>query len=175
MEEISYKPTFAKYLQTLSTVLARSWLKGQELPAWHAPCLKNLHGTCDVSIQELISIKIWVTECRILTLLSWRASRAIESCRRGHMCRLAVHRSVQSSRRDVQRASTHVSEFLVARHSVGRAGVAQHCALYRCRDRGAEVGVLLSRVSCACSCENNESLRVVVESYRRRIGFTWKG
>jgi hypothetical protein len=33
IERRRYQLTFAKYLQTLSTVLARSWLKGQEFPA----------------------------------------------------------------------------------------------------------------------------------------------
>jgi hypothetical protein len=49
--------TFAKYLQMLSTVLARSWLKGQEFPAWQAPCRKNLQGTCAVSMQIIVSIE----------------------------------------------------------------------------------------------------------------------
>lgn len=41
--------TLAKYLHTVSEAELRSWLKGQALPAWQAPCRKNLQGTCDVS------------------------------------------------------------------------------------------------------------------------------
>ncbi len=41
--------TFAKYLHTVSEAELKSWLKGQALPAWQAPCRKNLQGTCDVS------------------------------------------------------------------------------------------------------------------------------
>jgi hypothetical protein len=44
--------TLAKYLHTLSLVLARSWLKGQEFPAWQAPWRKNLQGTWEVSRQR---------------------------------------------------------------------------------------------------------------------------
>jgi len=44
--------TFAKYLQTFSAAAPRSWLKGQVLPAWQAPCRKNLHGTWPVSEVE---------------------------------------------------------------------------------------------------------------------------
>jgi hypothetical protein len=67
------------------------------------------------------------------------------------MGRWAIRRSVQSARRDIQRTRAHMSKFLVAWHSVGRAGVAQHCAVYRCRDRGAEVGgLVVSSVVCVC-------------------------
>lgn len=41
--------TFAKYLQMVSEAAPRSWLNGHAMPAWQAPCRKNLHGTCDVS------------------------------------------------------------------------------------------------------------------------------
>lgn len=41
--------TFAKYLHTVSAALPRSWLNGHALPAWQAPCRKNLQGTCEVS------------------------------------------------------------------------------------------------------------------------------
>jgi hypothetical protein len=41
--------TLAKYLQIVSEAALRSWLKGHALPAWQAPCRKNLQGTCDVS------------------------------------------------------------------------------------------------------------------------------
>lgn len=47
--------TFAKYLHTVSEAELRSWLKGQALPAWQAPCRKNLHGTCDVSGTRVVS------------------------------------------------------------------------------------------------------------------------
>lgn len=43
--------TFAKYLHTVSAAAPISWLKGQALPAWQAPCRKNLQGTCDVSVE----------------------------------------------------------------------------------------------------------------------------
>lgn len=41
--------TLAKYLQTVSADVPRSWLKGQAFPAWQAPWRKNLQGTCEVS------------------------------------------------------------------------------------------------------------------------------
>ena len=88
-------------------------------------------------------------ECLELTLLSRRASRAVESRRGSHVWQWAIHRPIQPTGRDTHGACTHMSKFRVARHSVGSAGVAQHCAVYRCRDRGAEVGVnVVSSVVC---------------------------
>ena len=43
--------TFAKYLQGVSTVeMSVECEKGHAFPAWHWPVLKNLQGTCEVSI-----------------------------------------------------------------------------------------------------------------------------
>ena len=47
--EESSRRTFAKYLHTVSEAELRSWLNGHALPAWQAPCRKNLQGTCAVS------------------------------------------------------------------------------------------------------------------------------
>ena len=156
-------------MQTLSTVLARSWLKGQEFPAWQAPCRKNLHGTCDVSIQTIVSVEGWTADYLELTLLSWRASRTIKSRHGSHMWLWAIRRPVQSARRNIQRSCAHVSKFLVAWHSVRRTGAAQHCAVYECRDRGAEVGVRMSRVSCACLSDVGGVSQGDIDAYRGEI------
>jgi len=47
--------TLAKYLQMFSAAVERSWLKGQALPAWQAPCRKNLQGTCAVSREKIVN------------------------------------------------------------------------------------------------------------------------
>ena len=45
--------TLAKYLQGVSTVdTSVECEKGQAFPAWHCPVLKNLQGTCEVSVGQ---------------------------------------------------------------------------------------------------------------------------
>jgi hypothetical protein len=60
--------TFAKYLHTFSAALVRSWLKGHALPAWQAPCLKNLHGTCEVSVGKKSASVTWSRKTQVAQL-----------------------------------------------------------------------------------------------------------
>jgi hypothetical protein len=77
-----------------------------------------------------------------LTLLSRRASGAIESPHGGDR-RMTVTNTVDTTGRNIERASAHMAKLLMRRHSIRdrRASVAKHCFdCCRSRNRGAETG-----------------------------------